>query len=117
MPNAPPKLLEFATHIHTLYLLFKLQIIALITKFFEVLQGPPLVEDEEDDDHQEHELDETIDTTHVHFATELATYTQSPGTSLSNVSTPRSEGDDELCAYEKEQKIITDVCPDANMVY
>ena len=111
MPNAPPKLLEFATHIHTLYLLFKLQIITLITNFFEILQGPPLVEDEED------EQDETIDTTHVHFATELATYTQSPGSSLSNVSTPRSEGNDELCEYEEEQKIITDVCPDANMVY
>lgn len=111
MPNAPPKLIEFATHIHTLYLLFKLQIITLITKFFEVLQGPPLIEDEEDGEN------ETTDTTHVHFATELATYTQSPGSSLSNVSTPRSEGNDELCEYEEEQKIITDVCPDANMVY
>lgn len=108
MPSTPPKLIEFATHIHTIYLLFKLQIIALITKFFEVLQGPPLVEDEEDD---------TIDTTHVHFATELATYTQSPGTSLSNVSTPRSDGNEDICEYEQEQKIITNVCPDANMVY
>jgi len=111
MPDTPPKLLEFATHIHTLYLLFKLQIIALITNFFEVLQGPPLVEDEEDGE------DETTDITHVQFASEIATYTKSPGTSLSNVSTPRSEGDDELCEYEQEQQIITDVCPDANMVY
>lgn len=111
MPNAPPKLIEFATHIHTMYLLFKLQIITLITKFFEILQGPPLIEDEEDREN------ETTDTTHVHFATELATYTQSPGSSLSNVSTPRSEGNDELSEYEEEQKIITDVCPDANMVY
>ena len=117
MPNAPPKLIEFATHIHTLYLLFKLQIIALITKFFQVLQAPPLVEDEENEDYQEHEQDEITDTTHVQFATELATYTQSSGSSLSNVSTPRSEGNDELCEYEEEQKIITNVCPDANMVY
>ena len=117
MPNAPPKLLEFATHIHTLYLLFKLQIITLVTKFFEVLQGPPLVEDEDDGEYEEREQDETTDITHVQFATELATYTQSPGSSLSNVSTPRSEGNDELCEYEEEQKIITDVCPDANMVY
>ncbi len=105
MPSTPPKLIEFGTHIHTIYLLFKLQIIALITKFFEVLQGPPLVEDEEDD------------TTHVHFATELETYAQSPGTSLSNVSTPRSDGNEDICEYEQEQKIITSVCPDANMVY